>query len=1463
MNTITIKNNKFYIQALVVLVMCLVCSGSFYAQTYSIDGPTTANVGETKPYIFSDTNSNTLGSGYSYFWYVGSGATITESSSSSYLGYNDPDISISWSSAGTKSITVDVDDDFFTEYYYDNITVTIISPVSTPTLSSVTHPTCSLSTGSFSITNYNASYTYSVVPSSGVTISGATITAPQGTYYVSATLNGNTSASASKTVNAQPSTPSTPSVGTITQPTISVSTGSVVLSNLPTGTWVINPGNITGSGSSKTVIGLSASTTYNFTATNASGCISAASSNVVINAQPTASTCGPSDENYVYTITPQIESTDVSQITQDDNKIESIAYFDGLGRPLQSIGIRAGGNREDIITHIAYDEYGRQDKDYLPYAETTQCGTYRADTENATKNYYYNATRFDDDFIGLTQTTINPYSQKELEASPLGRVFKQSAPGADWALGGGNEIEFDYETYTASGTNVRIYSVSLSFANNTYTPTLTGGTSNYEAGKLYKTVTKDENHSVGNDHTTEEFKNKQGQVILKRTYESGVEHDTYYVYDDYGNLTYVLPPKMDASSTTNISTIISQLNDLGYQYKYDNRNRLVEKRIPGKDWEYIVYNNLDHPILTQDAIQKQNGEWLFTKYDAFGRVAYTGKATSVISTTRKAVQAEVNAINGNLWVTQSTNSTNYGGVNMFYNNGAYPTTGLVTLSEILTINYYDSYVDRPTSAPTSVVLMESATNETNTTYVKGLATVSKVKVLDVTGTNVWINTLSYYDTKSRPIYVYNENTYLGTVDIIESKLDFVGKPLKSKTTHTRNGITIATIDNYTYDHAGRLLTQTQCIGDQTMGYTCSGSSATAVDLALTGDITTDQVASNSIIITNGTIFPDTRLWISPEIQEVIADNTYDALGQLESKGVGGILNTNRLQTVDYTYNVRGWLKQINDPTTLGNDLFSFKINYNTTELGSTNTELYNGNISETIWKTANDDSSNSTRAYAYTYDALNRITSADYGIKSSSSFNLSSGFDVGIDGYDKNGNILSLWRDNITDNNKIDQLTYAYDNNEVSNKLKVVNDTSGSTEGFNNGASSTDEYSYDVNGNMTQDDNKGITAITYNHLNLPTQVTLASGNISYIYDATGVKLKKTVSTGATTEYAGNYVYENSSLKFFNHPEGYVDVDNGAYEYVYQYKDHLGNVRLSYKDNNGTLEILEENNYYPFGLKHKGYNNNVTSTNIALKRKFGGKEYQDELGLDWYDITARNYDPAIGRWMNLDPLAEQMRKHSPYNYVFDNPIRFIDPDGMAPVWEPLGNGRWKAQAGDSASTLARDANITFEEAKVIMANTKKDNILGNMGTYIDSNDGIEKSAVDTGDVVDLNNVDFSQFGDNPVSDVSTTFGGNGDNGHYDQVTGEWQVTVGDSVSFSSKDFHMFDMKDGIDSETIELADELGGGVLEAIFGKGAGMIMSTQTLNDGETSQLNEYRARNIAKDAAKNYKEKHENDKKE
>lgn len=157
----------------------------------------------------------------------------------------------------------------------------------------------------------------------------------------------------------------------------------------------------------------------------------------------------------------------------------------------------------------------------------------------------------------------------------------------------------------------------------------------------------------------------------------------------------------------------------------------------------------------------------------------------------------------------------------------------------------------------------------------------------------------------------------------------------------------------------------------------------------------------------------------------------------------------------------------------------------------------------------------------------------------------------------------------------------------------------------------------------------------------------------------------------------NYSRELFELFTLGENNGYdqADIEETSraitgYNYVYNYTDHLNNIRLSYSDTNsdGEIrpednEILSEKNYYLFGLSQKGYNSAINGTYHPYG--FVGKEEQGELGLEWLDFSARNYDPAIGRWMNLDRLAEQMRRHSPYNYAFDNPVYFQDPDGTAP------------------------------------------------------------------------------------------------------------------------------------------------------------------------------------------------------
>ncbi len=136
-----------------------------------------------------------------------------------------------------------------------------------------------------------------------------------------------------------------------------------------------------------------------------------------------------------------------------------------------------------------------------------------------------------------------------------------------------------------------------------------------------------------------------------------------------------------------------------------------------------------------------------------------------------------------------------------------------------------------------------------------------------------------------------------------------------------------------------------------------------------------------------------------------------------------------------------------------------------------------------------------------------------------------------------------------------------------------------------------------------------------------------------------------------------------------------------------------------KGNASQTVIVEESNYYPFGGLHKGYNNVVSANGNAVAQKFGynGKEYQEDLGYNMHDFDMRHYDPWTARWVTVDPKAEEMRRHSPYNYAFNNPVIFIDKNGDGPILGILG-----ALAGAVVETVSQVAGAvatgsSFSEA----------------------------------------------------------------------------------------------------------------------------------------------------------------------
>jgi len=372
----------------------------------------------------------------------------------------------------------------------------------------------------------------------------------------------------------------------------------------------------------------------------------------------------------------------------------------------------------------------------------------------------------------------------------------------------------------------------------------------------------------------------------------------------------------------------------------------------------------------------------------------------------------------------------------------------------------------------------------------------------------------------------------------------------------------------------------------------------------------------------------------------LADYAYDNLGRLQSKSLHGSA-TNKLT---YAYNVRGWL------TGISGSKFTQNLYYNT----GTGTAKYNGSISSMTWKAGNEST---IRGYKFTYDGLSRLMNATYGETAGINTNTNR-FSENVTAYDKNGNIKTLQRYGQTAASSyglIDNLTFTLGGNLLN---RVDDAAAASAYGggfeFKDGVKQANEYTYDSNGNLTKDLNKGISTITYNVLNLPNMVTFSDGStIAYTYGADGTKLKtvhKTGSTTTTTDYCGNVVYENGVQKLLLTDEGYVTLSDSKYHYYL--KDHQGNNRVVINQS-GTVE--ETNHYYPFGGV-------FASSGNVQPYKYNGKELDAKKGVNWYDYGARHYDAVLGRFTTNDRFAEKYYSMSPYQYGANSPVGNIDVNG---------------------------------------------------------------------------------------------------------------------------------------------------------------------------------------------------------
>lgn len=928
---------------------------------------------------------------------------------------------------------------------------------------------------------------------------------------------------------------------------------------------------------------------------------------------------------------PGIRSWEQADALSIGDKIQSTEYFDGIGRVIQTVVKQVSiadpaldpnnlNSYQDYVNITSFDNLGRQAKNYLGYSSSQSIGFFKINAAQEQRefiNNYYNEPA-NSDFTFATNTFDN---------SPQNRIINTKLPGSLWNtnpiyMG----ISSDYQVYDASLEQVLIWQIG--YGHGELPITLL---QHYETGKLIKYVTKDDRNKL-----IVEFKDFSGNIILKKIqeedavelYSYGGWLCTYYVYDDFNRLRYIIPPQavhlMHQNGVWDVDSDMSK--ELCSYVEFDKKGRTIVQHSPGGGETWSVYDNRNRLILSQTENQRYRNQWSFSLYDQYDRNVATGLMDNSKDQRFFADYVETQLLNETITIEIQTDVMETLEVfspllGIQQSTGIDFCPGNCTNIVLNAINYYDKYYS--TAKPFEQIAEAEFAPSSNphkekfsvSMRIKGMSTQSKIRVLDDNYDNgnpyddLFLLSTNYFDEKLNVIQSLSENIRRG-VDVFSIQYDFSGNTLSTIKKHqTNNSSFINASDN--------LFTGLNVI------------TKSEFDLLR-------RPIRNFVLYTFN--LSDAS---NPANYKKLSEARYDPFGRISWKKVGANPTEpqREMEQMDYSYNIQGWLTGVNkDYATAqypGNQNFNqfdrrfgYYLGYVADGITVGDLAQFNGNISTTIWRSQGD---NTPRKYIYFYDNVNRFRKAvfsqinNFGPPNYSTqwSNSKVDFTSVVSSYDKNGNILGLSHHGIkpghTGGFLIDDLVYQYqtnsNNQSNSNKLLTITDNaltgnSGIMGDFKDETHTT-EYYYDRNGNQTSDLNKkigdGLTnpGIIYNFLDLPQSMPVIGKSITAItYDASGVKLARKITDEVTGQvkniyYVDEFIYYDDKLQYILNEEGKLriikpvtganapsfsvnflsisgNVQLGATGFygVYDYnlKDNLSNVRMVLTEESHTQEM---------------------------------------------------------------------------------------------------------------------------------------------------------------------------------------------------------------------------------------------------------------------------------------------------